>query len=633
MEAKKGIEWRYTSEAITKYHLLFNERKKMYDTDSDEYHQVLVDEANFEREIRQQQAKEDKEREQERLDALKEYMDELKNGIKDWENLISSIVQTPQEQLHDEIKGQIDSWNDFIHKLPKSIGQQFELNIDSKSKKNFEKEINGLLDILRKSGEKGKNPLTEPLIEVIEDIPGQITSKSIANIKNAYSRFKDAVITEIFDSFYKTELEAIEKDEKLTNDKIEIWTDLNKKMAQVSEQDVEDLINQQTQIHNERIGFYDDQINRLGEFLKEVQKYYKEDSSEYQKYTEDVVKLQMAFNEKKFQEELTYNDTVSKLRRDDYNNQLKEIQAEEDLMTKTNKQVYDRAVVDYGDSIELRKRLLDENYEYQKDSLKQQIEVLKEALDDEELMYEEKAKFKEELAKAEMSLTDLQVDYEIEAQRLVNEKIEEGIRKRQALIQQTKEWIQSSLDTMNTYSEAQHMIIDARLAEEEKLLSKRVKAGKLSQEQAKKESEAAKARAEKEFDSTKGIMRAQTMISTLLSAMEAYSSLAGIPYVGPVLGAAAAATALQFGYAQIKQIDATNPYSDNSLGGSDVSSSSTSVTPAIDEYSPNRVSNITGAMETEDLKNAIINQPVWVSISDIDSAQKRVQVKDQETSF
>lgn len=626
MEAQMGVEWKYSEEGRKAYKEYYEAAINGSEAASEERHQILVEFYNWERELREKDEQEVIESEEKMIEAINERVEKMKEGIEKWESLVSRVAQTEKEKIHDEIVQDIKDWNEFMDMLPNNVGSKFNFNISNETKANFQKEISQLLTLFDEG-------LVNPMIEGTDEYYTQITGKSIKNLKTSFDRFKDALAKEMFDFYFTTQKNEIANDEKITNARIDEWTREYKRLAQLGELTTEDLINQQTDIHNERMGFYDDQITYLQNFLDFVAKVYGKDTDLYKEYTKDVFNLQMEYNHKMYDEETKYNDTVSKLRRDDYNDQLKEIQSFEDLMTKTNKQVYDRAVVDYGDSIELRKMLLDENYEYQKDSLKQQIEVLKEALDDEELMYEERAKFKEELDKAEMSLTDLKVEYEIEAQRLVNEKIEEGIRKRQELLQQTKEWIQSSLDTMNTYSEAQHMLIDARLAEEEKLLSKRVKAGVLSQEQAKKESEAAKARAEKEFDSTKGIMRAQTMISTLLSAMEAYSSLAGIPYVGPVLGAAAAATALQFGYAQIKQIDATNPYSDNSLSGSEPNSNNTSVTPAIDDYSPNRVTNITGAMETENLANAITRQPIWVSVSDIDRAQNRVQVKEAETTF
>jgi hypothetical protein len=59
---------------------------------------------------------------------------------------------------------------------------------------------------------------------------------------------------------------------------------------------------------------------------------------------------------------------------------------------------------------------------------------------------------------------------------------------------------------------------------------------------------------EKYFEKNKKTQIAQAIISTLQSAISAFSSLAVIPVVGPALGAAAAAAALIFGYKQVDQI-------------------------------------------------------------------------------
>jgi len=51
---------------------------------------------------------------------------------------------------------------------------------------------------------------------------------------------------------------------------------------------------------------------------------------------------------------------------------------------------------------------------------------------------------------------------------------------------------------------------------------------------------------------------AQTLINTYQSATSAFSAMAGIPYVGPILGAAAAAAAIAAGMANVQQIRAQN---------------------------------------------------------------------------
>lgn len=60
----------------------------------------------------------------------------------------------------------------------------------------------------------------------------------------------------------------------------------------------------------------------------------------------------------------------------------------------------------------------------------------------------------------------------------------------------------------------------------------------------------------KAFERQKKIQIAQTLISTYESATQAFKSLAGIPVVGPVLGAAAAVAAVKSGLNNVKQIKA-----------------------------------------------------------------------------
>jgi len=65
-----------------------------------------------------------------------------------------------------------------------------------------------------------------------------------------------------------------------------------------------------------------------------------------------------------------------------------------------------------------------------------------------------------------------------------------------------------------------------------------------------KQSKAAKAA----FIAQKGIAIAQTIMSTYEAAQKAFSAMSGIPYVGPVLGAVAAAAAIAAGLARVAQI-------------------------------------------------------------------------------
>lgn len=78
----------------------------------------------------------------------------------------------------------------------------------------------------------------------------------------------------------------------------------------------------------------------------------------------------------------------------------------------------------------------------------------------------------------------------------------------------------------------------------------------------------------KAFDLNKKLSIAQTIMNTYEMATSAYKALAGIPYVGPILGAAAALAAIKFGQMQIQGIKAT------SFGGGTAPSAANTPAPA-----------------------------------------------------
>lgn len=69
----------------------------------------------------------------------------------------------------------------------------------------------------------------------------------------------------------------------------------------------------------------------------------------------------------------------------------------------------------------------------------------------------------------------------------------------------------------------------------------------------------------------------QTTISTYQMAVESYKALAGIPYIGPVLGGAAAAASVAYGMAQVSAINSQN-FTPSAEGGFDIPSGVNPVT-------------------------------------------------------
>lgn len=134
------------------------------------------------------------------------------------------------------------------------------------------------------------------------------------------------------------------------------------------------------------------------------------------------------------------------------------------------------------------------------------------------------------------------------------------------------------------------------------------------------------------FEQTKGSRIAVATIDTIQGALAAFMSYQEYPQPwGGILGAIQAAAVTAAGMAQIAQIKATQFNS----AGQNISNPQAVVnaTPRMADYTPDLVSNITGASEVDSLKNALQETPIYVSVSDINEAQVKVTDRDKESSF
>lgn len=125
----------------------------------------------------------------------------------------------------------------------------------------------------------------------------------------------------------------------------------------------------------------------------------------------------------------------------------------------------------------------------------------------------------------------------------------------------------------------------------------------------------------------KGFATAQALIDTYSAANSAYSAMAGIPIVGPALGAAAAVAAIAAGIANVKKIWEVDETSGASASGVSASvSAPANLNTAPVEYTR----NLLGDKETD-----LLNEPVkcYVVESDITNAQTKVAVTESNASF
>ena len=144
-------------------------------------------------------------------------------------------------------------------------------------------------------------------------------------------------------------------------------------------------------------------------------------------------------------------------------------------------------------------------------------------------------------------------------------------------------------------------------------------AGEISEEEAKRQ-----------FEQIKQIQAAEAIINTIAGAVGVFMGISKDTGGWGIAAAIAKATAvLTAGMAQVAKIQSTT------IGTKSVSSqfaTNAAVTPQT-EYTPTYTQNITNATETENLANAISQQPIWVSVQDINKSQNRVRVVSQESTF
>lgn len=105
---------------------------------------------------------------------------------------------------------------------------------------------------------------------------------------------------------------------------------------------------------------------------------------------------------------------------------------------------------------------------------------------------------------------------------------------------------------------------------------------------------------------------AETTIDTYKAAVGAYSALAGIPIVGPALGAAAAAAAIAFGMAQVRAIASMRP------GGGVAGTASARVVSA-GSASPGSPATVADKGEEEKKASPVINVHIYGNVVDHDA--------------
>ena len=603
-EAKRGSDYKFTKEG-KKYELeRLNANIASYEKDTEEYKQAVRDKIEYERLYSERLNTEIKERREKRISELEDLKGEIKDITTSWEDMVSGIIQSDKEAIYQTNKDRIDSWNNFIHNV---MGPNQGAGLLLPSKSEFTKQLKELLDITDKS-------FIKPVIDRVESDEGlgELTNKSIQTIKKARKTFESAMMKDALSELYRTQLDAISKEESAFKASIEKQSIEFKHSLLIAGDDVDYNINELKDIFDQRSDSYKDIVNGLLELKTNVSHILGDTAGEYKSFFDDIDTLMYYYNTQMVNAKNEYIENASKLIRDAVKTENDAIKRdlEDDIRDIENTYAKYASETDLlgfanGSVNKAYNEMIDQAYEAKVSGYTEMLENLEVYLDEElykeELSYEQRIALQEEYNRLSDELEDIKLQHTIDT----NERTRENFITTYNAI---KDSLQATADRFGKWGDFYSDIIDAN-----------VKENKISQKEA-----------EKQYEVVQAIQTAQAIVNTLSASMGAYQSLASIPYIGPALGAAAAATTLAYGYAQVRQIQATNPYSNSSSFDTGVNAAST---PTIDEYSPSRVTNITGAMETENLANAMRSTPLWVSITDVDRVQTQVKVKDKETTF
>ena len=258
----------------------------------------------------------------------------------------------------------------------------------------------------------------------------------------------------------------------------------------------------------------------------------------------------------------------------------------------------------------LEDALIAENriYAERKKNLEEFIKTYQDIANDENVTDTERAKAAADVAQAQIELENLVTENEI-----VNLEKQKEIKKQQ--IAETKAMIDNITDFANTIGDILGSIADYWLD----YVNDQVEAGNMS-----------KAEGERQFKWIKTLQIAQTTIQTLAAAMAVFNGIAsGSGGWGIAAAAAEMAAVLATGAMQIAKIKATTLESESSNNISQGAQIRTITT----DFQPNYVAAQTGQSETDNLANAVSQQPIYVNVVEVENMMNNRKVRTVESEF
>lgn len=443
-------------------------------------------------------------------------------------------------------------------------------------------------------------------------------------------------------NLYNTKREYYEKERELISQKIAAGQELSAAEKEIAEK-VEEIKKEELKKAEE--------IKKRAELslmsntdreLKILEDKYKEEKALLEKYEQDTTKLTEEYEAKKqeimgLSKAKEINERAIQSLKDGTQRQLdvlkkryeeeKKLLEENGINTVNLTKEYERQVAeakagegeskinDINDNSSLERDIADKTIQNEFDKKEKLLQIERERLEGTKSIYEElyaldglSEEQKQEYAN---KLKEIDADLAENSKQMTDLKKEEAM----SLLNTYGQVAQGIGDLMGTISDIWQDSI-----------KERVKNGKITEEQGKKE-----------FEKSKKLQIATAIINGLAGVATAVSTAMSLgPIAGPIMAAINSAMVVATTAAQIAKIKSTTFDSGGGSMGGEVSAQATP-TPAAMEYKPNYSTNITGESETVNLANAVNDgqkdQRVYLVESDINEVGKRVEVREKEITF
>ena len=333
---------------------------------------------------------------------------------------------------------------------------------------------------------------------------------------------------------------------------------------------------------NQRIS--DSHLTSSERDINTLTKKYEEEKALLEKYNEDTAKLTAEY-------EANIAKIKSSEKEGNLNNKLDDIDAEADLQS----YIAERTI---ESEYKKNQRLM----EIDRERLTQRKATLEELLNMDSLEEEKKQEYADELARVNADIVQNSKDSK----------------------QAEKDHAAEIIDTYAGLASSLGSLMGDIASIWQDNIKQRYENGEITREQA-----------EEEFENSKKMQIATAIVNGLAGVATAVSTAMQLgPIAGPIVGAINSALVMTTTMAQVSKIKQTKFDS----GSSSVNNSSTSTpTNAATAYVPTYSTNVTGQSETTDLANAVkegqTDMRVYVVESDIAQSAKRVEVREEESTF